>query len=309
MAGTVNPKAAAIIAAMEGSFPVPDEATTADELRAAVHAAAGGVLPSDPEPVAHVEDRTVGDVPIRVYRPASAPATGAPAVVFTHGGGYVLCDLDSHDGICRALANASGVVVVAVDYRLAPEHPFPAPTEDGFAVLQWLAASAGSLGVDPARLGVVGDSAGGGLVAALALMARDRGGPELKLQVLVYPMLDSRCATPSHAHTGPGYFLKSAEVQWYWKQYLGSADPADPYASPTHAADLAGVAPALILTAEHDPLRDEGEAYGAALQAAGVEATVTRYDGTFHSFLSFLGVLDEADEARDQIAAELRKRL
>jgi acetyl esterase len=308
----VSAKVQAIISSMEGAFPTPDESMSADELRAAVHAAAEGTIPADPEPIAHVEDRTVpgpgGDIPIRIYRPAGAPAV-APVVVFTHGGGFVLCDLDSHDDICRALANASDAVFVAVDYRLAPEHPFPAPTEDGYAVLRWVAESAAELGVDPARIGVVGGSAGGGLVAALALMARDRGGPRLGLQVLVYPMLDTRCDTPSHRGTGPGYFLKSEEVQWYWKRYLGDADPTDPYASPSHATDLSGLPPTLIVTAEHDPLRDEGEAYGAALAAAGVDVTVTRYDGVFHSFLSFLAVLDEALAARDQIGAEIRRRL
>ena len=309
---TVNPKVQAIISSMEGAFPTPDESMSADELRAAVHAAAAGTIPAAPEPIAYVEDRMVpgpgGDIPIRIYRPAGAPEV-APALVFTHGGGFVLCDLDSHDGICRALASASGAVFVAVDYRLAPEHPFPAPTDDGYAVLCWVAESAAELGIDPNRIGLVGDSAGGGLVAAVALMARDRAGPTVGLQVLVYPMLDSRCDTPSHLNTGPGYFLKSEEVQWYWKRYLGAADPTDPYASPSHAPDLSGVAPALIITAEHDPLRDEGEAYGAALAAAGVDVTVTRYDGVFHSFLSFLAVLDEAVEARDEIGAEIKRRL
>jgi acetyl esterase len=308
----VNPKVLALIAAMEAAFPTPDDSMTAEELRAGVHAAAAGTIPDDPEPIAHVEDRTVpgpaGEIRIRVYRPAGAPAV-APAIVFMHGGGFVLCDLDSHDGICRALANASDAVFVAVDYRLAPEHPFPAPVEDSYAVLRWVADNAAELGVDPDRLGVFGDSAGGGLAAAVALVARDRGGPHLGLQVLVYPMLDTDCDTPSHLGTGPGYFLKSAEVQWYWKRYLADADPTDPYASPAHATDLGGLPPALVVTAEHDPLRDEGEAYAEALRAAGVEATTSRYDGVFHSFLSFLAVLDEATAARDEIGAAIKQRL
>lgn len=309
----VNPKAAAIIESMAGAFPTPDDSMTAPELRDRIHDASAGVIRRDPEPVAHVEDRLVegpvGDIPIRIYRPSAAPATGAPALVFMHGGGFVLCDLDSHDDICRAVANAGACVVVAVDYHLAPEHPYPAPGEDCFTVLRWLVAGAVELGVDPTRVGLFGDSAGGGLAASVALLARDRGGPALRLQVLVYPMLDTRCDTPSHTSTGEGYFLKTEEVQWYWKRYTGDCDPSDPYLSPAHATDLAGLPPALIITAENDPLRDEGEAYGEALRAAGVEVTVTRYEGTFHSFLSFLTVLDEAVEARDQIGAAVRAGL
>lgn len=310
----VSEKVKAIISAMESTFPKVHDGMTAPELRRLIHEAASGVIPGESEPVAHVEDRTVpgaaGDIPIRIYRPASASPDGAPAMVFMHGGGFVLCDLDSHDDLCRGLANASAAVFVAVDYHLAPEHPFPTPVEDCFTVLQWVAANAGELGVDAARLGVFGDSAGGGLAAAVAMMARDRSGPALRLQVLVYPMLDTACDTPSHVNTGEGYFLKSEEVQWYWRRYL--ADPADadnPYASPTQADDLTGLPKALIITAENDPLRDEGEAYGAALTSAGVEVTVTRYDGMFHSFLSFIAVLDEAVEARDQIGAEVRRAL
>ena len=309
----INPKAAAIIESMAGAFPTPTDEMSADELRHLVHAASDGVIERTPEPLLAVDDRAVagplGPVPIRVYRPEEAPATGAPALVFMHGGGFVLCDLDSHDDICRALANAGACVVVAVDYRRAPEHPYPTPLEDCYAVLEWVAASAGELGVDADRLGVFGDSAGGGLAAALALLARDRSGPTLALQILVYPMLDTRCDTPSHTGTGEGYFLKTEEVQWYWKRYLGDADPTDPYVSPSHATDLTRLPPALVVTAENDPLRDEGEAYGEALKAAGVDVTVSRYDGTFHSFLSFLTVLDEAVEARDEIGAAVRKAL
>ena len=310
----VSPKVKAIISSMERTFPKVDDSMTAPELRRLIHEAASGVIPGEPEPVAHVEDLAVpgalGDIPIRIYRPESAPAQGSPAMVFMHGGGFVLCDLDSHDDLCRSLANASGAVYVAVDYHLAPEHPFPGPVEDCYAVLQWVAANASELGVDDARLGVFGDSAGGGLAAAVALMTRDRSGPALRLQVLVYPMLDTACDTPSHVNTGEGYFLKSEEVQWYWKRYLADAsDAADPYASPTQADDLTGLPITLIITAENDPLRDEGEAYGEALSKAGVEVTVRRYEGMFHSFLSFLAELDEAVEARDQIGAEVRRAL
>jgi acetyl esterase len=212
--------------------------------------------------------------------------------------------------MARRIANGSGCIVVATDYRLAPEHRYPTAAEDCFAALRWAAANAASFGGDTTRLAAFGDSAGGNLAAVVAQMARDRGGPQLALQILAYPVVDARCETESHRTVGGDYFLWSEEVQWCWQQYLRDpAQGAEAYASPCRAESLAGLPPALVITPEFDPLRDEGEAYARALEAAGVPTTCTRYEGMFHSFLTFTGVLAAADRAHEQIATVLRKAL
>jgi acetyl esterase len=307
----LEPRVAALIAAMEETFPPVDLTKSGTRVRLEVKAAGERVIPTAVEEVGEVSDRTMpgpgGPIPVRVYRPLAPAGEPVPLVVFFHGGGWTVCDLDSHDGICRALCNASGCALVAVDYRLAPEHPFPAAVEDAYAATCWLAENARSLGCDPRRLAVVGDSAGGNIAAVVAMMARDRGGPELALQALVYPVIDHSDQTVSHRENGSGYALRSAEVMYYWGQYLARpGDGADPYASPIRAEDLSGLARALVVTGEYDPLRDEGEAYGERLRAAGVPVRVHRYEGMFHSFFSFLAVLDEARQLRDEIASELR---
>jgi acetyl esterase len=312
----IDPTARILIDAMEANFPPLDPSISGTEMRARVEASASKAMAarSDPEEVGEVINRTVpglaGQIPVRIYRPAAAVSQPVPTVAFFHGGGFVLCDLDSHDGICRALCNATPAVVVAVDYRRAPESRYPAAVDDCYAVTLWAAEHAVELGGDPARLAVVGDSAGGNLAAAVALMARDRGTPRLAKQVMVYPMLDWNGDSKSHQEIGDDYYLKHEEVMYYWGEYL--ADPAqgrEPYASPSFAADLAnlaGLPPALVATAEFDPLRDEGEAYADALSAAGVPSIKHRYDGMFHSFWSFIGVLPAATALRDEIAAFLR---
>ena len=239
-------------------------------------------------PLARVEDRAIegpgGRLPLRIYAPDGDPPL--PALMVFHGGGWTEGGLDSHDLLCRALARAAGCAVVAVDYRLAPSHKFPAAVEDAYAATRWVATNGGAIGVDAARLGVAGDSAGGNLAAAVALMARDRGGPALVYQLLIYPSLDYAVDTPSRGEDdryGPG----RAEAPRSWQQYLGSeADARNPYAVPLRAADLGGLPPALVITAELDPLRDEGEAYAARLREAGVAATATRYPGAEHAFLT-----------------------
>jgi acetyl esterase len=300
----LDPTARVLIDAMEKSFPPLDPTISGTEMRALVEAAAAK-LPrgAAPEEVGEVIDRTVpgpaGEIPVRIYRPA---AEAAATIAFFHGGGFVLCDLDSHDGICRALCNATPAIVIAVHYRRAPEARYPAAAEDCYAVTKWASEQLGA----GLPLAVVGDSAGGNLAASVTLMARDRGTPALAAQVLVYPMLDSRGDTASHRETGDAYYLRHEEVMYYWGQYV--ADPAqltEPYASPSFA-ELTGLAPALVATAEFDPLRDEGEAYADALTAAGVRTVKHRYEGMFHSFFTFLGVLPAATELRDEIAAFLR---
>jgi acetyl esterase len=309
----VDPKARALIDAMEGAFPPLDESMSAAELRALIKQASH-VITVAPEEVCGVDNRVIpgplGDIPVRIYRPLDARREPLPVVVFFHGGGWVVCDLDSHDDICRAITNASRCVVVSVDYRLAPEHPFPEPLEDSYAATAWVADHGDEIGVDSKRIAVVGDSAGGNLAAAVCLMARDRGGPSIAFQVLVYPVTNHDFTTPSHVNTGEGYFLKSDEVQWYWRRYIAKdTDAVHPYASPLRASDHGGLPPALVITAEHDPLRDEGEAYAEALRRAGVAVESTRYDGMFHSFLSFLTELDSAAAAKRQIGDSLQSAL
>ena len=230
-------------------------------------------------------------------------------MVYFHGGGFVLCGLDSHDNICRSLARRSGALVLSVDYRLAPEARFPAAAEDAVAAVRWAAAHAAQLGADPARIAVAGDSAGGNL-AAVACQQLRGSAIALRHQLLLYPYLDCTDAatgSASYRECATGYFLSAAELDWYRAQYLANrADAEDVRASPLRQRDLHGLPPATIITAEYDPLRDQGEAYGEALQRAGHSATVRRWPGQFHGFISMQGVIDAASDALDAAAAALR---
>jgi len=267
--------------------------------------------PAPGEPVERIEERSVpgpdGDaIAVRLYAPADAARLG-PALVYFHGGGWVIGNLDTHDNLCRALANRSGARVVSVDYRLAPESPWPAAPEDCYAVVRHLAERGAALGIDGSRLAVGGDSAGGNLAAVVALMARDRSGPALRHQLLLYPVVDHDFDRPSYSENADGYFLTRDAMRWFWDQYV--ADPArrhEAYASPLRAEKLEGLPAATVLTAEFDPLRDEGEAYAERLRGAGVTTTATRYDGQIHGFVSLLDVFDAGRRAVDQIGATLR---
>lgn len=260
-------------------------------------------------PVRSVADRSIpgpaGDIPVRVYTPAgSAPL---PLLVYFHGGGWVLGGIETHDGTCRELANGAGCVVVSVDYRLAPEHKFPAAPEDCYAATQWAAAHAAELGADARRLAVGGDSAGGNLAAVVSQMARDRGGPALVFQLLVYPVTVAGFDTPSYRDNAEGYLLTTADMHWFWDHYLtGPADAANPYASPLRAARLDALPPALVITAEFDPLRDEGERYAHRLEEAGVSARLSRYDGVIHGFFGMTHVMDKARAAVEEACSHLR---
>jgi acetyl esterase len=261
------------------------------------------------EPVHDVSDRTIpgpaGEIPVRVYRPRDE--VPLPALVYYHGGGWVVGSIASHDPTCRALANAAGCLVISVDYRLAPEHKFPAAAEDAYAAARWVVEHATEMGVDPTRVAVGGDSAGGNLAAVVCLMARERGGPPLAFQLLVYPVTDFRFDTVSYRVNGEGYLLTTRDMEWFWNHYL--PDPSagsHPYASPLRAADLRGLPPALVITAEYDPLRDEGEAYAERLRQAGVPVTLARYEGVFHGFFGMGHLLDKARAAVRQSGEALR---
>lgn len=265
-----------------------------------------------PEPIAHVADRSIpgpgGPLPIRIYRPAAAAPL--PTLVYFHGGGWVLGSIETHDGICRALANAGACQVVSVEYRLAPEHRFPAAVEDAYAASAWVAANAAELGAAPDRIAVGGDSAGGNLAAAVCLMARDRGGPRLAFQLLLYPVTSFAFDTPSYLENAEGYMLTRADMRWFWQHYLpDEAAGRSPYASPLQAENLRGLPPALVVTAEFDPLRDEGEAYAARLQAAGVPATLRRYEGLIHGFLGMTAAIERARTALEEIGRALQEAL
>ncbi|OBB42821.1 MULTISPECIES: alpha/beta hydrolase [unclassified Mycobacterium] len=301
---TLDPQIADLIEALDSGFP-PVHTMTGAQARATIRSRF--VPPAQPEAVGSVDDVTVaGDVPVRIYRPVSD--VPVPVVVYAHGGGFVFCDLDSHDGLCRNLANLLSAVVISVDYRLAPESRWPAATEDVYAATRWAAEHAAEFGGDPDRLAVAGDSAGGNLAAVTTLMARDRGGPALSAQLLIYPMIAADFETESYRRYGKGFYNPRPALQWYWDQYAPSpADRTHPYASPLQAR-LDGLPPAVVVIAGHDPLRDEGVAYADALEAAGVPVARCTFEGGIHGFMT-MPMLDIAHEARRQATQELAKLL
>lgn len=302
----LDPKAREFIDQMTASGFAFD-AIPLPELRAMINTMSA--MQSQPEEVAQVDNRHIqgpaGALPVRIYTPAGAGPF--PLLVFFHGGGWVIGSLESHDATCRALTNAVPAVVVSVDYRLAPEHPFPAAADDAYAATQWAADHAGALNGEARRLAVAGDSAGGNLAAVVALMARDRGGPKLAQQVLIYPVTNASFDTVSYLENGNGYFLTRDMMMWFWNHYAASpVARSHAYASPLRANDLRGVAPAFILTAEYDPLRDEGEAYAARLRESGVAAQLHRYDGMFHGFFGMSAMFPQSKQAIAEVAENLR---
>lgn len=267
-------------------------------------------LAGKPEPVEQVEDRTIpgpaGQIPIRIYRPRSE--SGLPVLLYFHGGGFVIGDLDTHDTPLRSLANRAGCLVVSVDYRLAPEHPFPAAPEDCYAATHWVAQHAAKIGGDGTRIAVAGDSAGGNLAAVVALMARDRGGPQLALQILIYPGVDEQLSAEyvSWKECNGVVLQRGDDYQGNTLYLPYEADRANPYASPIAASNLEGLAPVLVVTAEFDPLRDEAEQYAARLRAAGNRVTCVRYQGMVHAFFQFGGLVDDARMLVAHCAAALQ---
>ena len=300
----LDPQVAELIEALDAGFP-PVHTMSGAEARAAIRSRF--VASSAPELVGEVRDGSirgcVADIPVRIYRPASTSGP-VPTLVYAHGGGFVFCDLDSHDGLCRSLANLIPAVVVSVAYRLAPEDRWPAAAEDVFAVTQWAARNADALGGDASRIVVGGDSAGGNLAAVTALMARDRGAPGLAAQLLLYPMIAANFDTESYREFGKGYYNPRSALQWYWDQYVPSpTDREHPYASPLNA-DPRGLPSSVVVIAGHDPLRDEGIAYADRLEGAGVPTARCQYEGGIHGFMT-MPMLDIAQQARVEACREL----
>ena len=305
----LDPQMKILLDTFNAAGPMFLRAETAEQARAKMQA----MLAANPIPVEsiyRVEDRhipgVISEIPVRVYTPEGNSPMGV--LVYFHGGGWVLGDLESHDRVCRALANLAGCVVVSIGYRLAPEHVFPAAAEDCYAATKWVSENASSLGADPSRLAVGGDSAGGNLAAVVSMMARDRGGPSIAFQLLLYPVTDAAMDTPSQKEfASDGFVLSRADMEWFWNNYVeSSAEKMNQYASPLRAKNLAGLPPALILTASHDPLRDEGERFAQRLISSGVKVTCTRYEGVTHGFVSFADALDKGKEGQRQAADALK---
>lgn len=292
------------------AHPLPEELR---ELRA-ISESALPQLQGAPQPVARVIEHAViardgQALEVRLYTPEGLPDGPAPALLFAHGGGWFQCSLAVYDGPCRALANASGCVIVAVGYRLAPEHPFPVPLHDVADAWQWLQDNAERLGLDPQRLAIGGDSAGGNLAAACCLLLRDLGLPQPCHQLLLYPALDAGMGSDSYRDYATGYYLSAELMQRCWQAYLGNLDQPPSLASPAHATDLQGLAPASVLSCEHDPLRDEAEQYAHRLQAEGIACTLEQLPGMIHACIHLQGVAVSTGVAVQRAGALLRQAL
>jgi acetyl esterase len=271
-------------------------------------------LQGEPEPVGETRDILVpgpaGALPVRLYYPSRGKSL--PLLIYFHGGGWVIGDVEIVDKPCRALANASQCVVASVNYRVSPETKFPGPVEDCYAATRWLAEHAEEIGADRQKLAVSGDSAGGNLAAVVALMARDRGGPAIAFQLLIYPVTAPARGSEfaSYRDNGEGYLLTRGGMEWFWDHYLRSPeDGKNPYASPLHASDLSRLPPAMVVTAEFDPLRDEGSAYARRLQEAGVKVKLSQNEGMIHGFFWMAGAVDRGRELTAEMGEELRRQL
>jgi acetyl esterase len=308
----LHPQARALLDLMIERGVPPTHTLTPAEARAAYRDRRGFTQPAPPE-VALVSEAAAdgphGPIPLRVYRPIGAERDAAlPALVYFHGGGWVIGDLDTHDVLCRELANGAGCAVVSVDYRLAPEHAFPCAVDDCLAATAWVSRHAASLGIDAARLAVGGDSAGGNLAAVVSQLARDMGDLPIAFQLLIYPATDQRLGQASHQANGEGYLLTRDSITYYMNHYIRDpADRLDPRGSPLLREDLSRLPPALVLTAGYDPLRDEGLHYAQRLSDAGNRATHVCFERQIHGFILMGKVLDEANAAVSLCAAELRR--
>lgn len=288
----------------------PYEELTAETFR--VLADAKRVTRGQSETVAEVSDRLIPgngpDIKVRLYRPHAEGVL--PALVYFHGGGFVLGDLDSHDNLCRALSNGLGALVVAVDYRRAPEARFPAAFDDAWDALKWVAEHVGELAIDPSRLMVGGDSAGANLAANVCLKARDNNGPAIAHQLLFYPVCDNDLSRDSYREMGSGYFLETEMMRWFWEQYLGAPEDADkPYCCPLKATDLSNLPAATLVVGGYDPLKDEGLAYIERLGLAGNSVHSMVYPGAIHGFMSYIGMLKLSDQALNETVDALQTAL
>jgi acetyl esterase len=313
---TLDPQARTIVDTLTAVFPDLGRTVT-DAVRAREILALEDLPVLVPLP--SVVDRTIPGpegapgIPIRVYRPVEDQASVTPAIVFFHGGGFSICNVALYDNSCRALAQSTGATVVSVEYRLAPETPYPGGLNDAYAATAWVAEHAAELGVDPDRLAVAGDSSGGNFAAVVSLMARDGAAdgypsPKIAFQLLIYPSVDFlHDGYPSRVENGAGYFLTGEHLAWYDEQYVQGADRLDPHLSPIRAADHSGLPPACIVTAEHDPLRDEGDAYVAKLSAAGVAVEHLPVEGMFHGFFTMPHPV--AEKTRAAVFAAVRAAL
>jgi acetyl esterase len=306
-AGSLDPQIKALLDQMAADPQPKLWEMPLDDARAS-YAALNALVDAQNVPIGKVENRTVpgpaGEVPVRVYTPVAAEAATLPALVFFHGGGFVIGNLDSHDALCRQLANESGCKTVSVDYRLAPEAPFPAAVEDCFAAVQWVEKNASDLGVDPNCIALAGDSAGGNLAAVISLMARDKGGPPICFQLLIYPVTRPEADTESMRALAEGYLLEKDTMDWFMAQY--KPEKADWRASPLDAEKLENLPPALVITAGYDPLRDEGKLYADRLKAAGNQVDCVNYDGQIHGFFNMAGMIEESKKAIAAAAHKLR---
>ncbi|UYO37533.1 alpha/beta hydrolase [Rhodopseudomonas palustris] len=312
MPAKLDPDAAAVYKAFQDAGRPAYETLTADEARAYYSAAR---LVSNPDPAEMASVRSIaipgpaGDIPARVYTPTKLRQDEglSPALVFFHGGGWVIGDLETHDVVCRGIAHDGELLVISVDYRLAPEHKFPAAVDDAIAATRWIADNAKTLGIDPEQLSVGGDSAGGNLSAVVALHARDHGGPLLAGQVLIYPATDFSMRHPSHSEPETSVLLTHSVIRWFRDHYLGGAQDADDWrASPARAETLAGLPPAFVITAGADPLRDEGDEYARRLVDAGVPVVHRTYPGQFHGFFTMGKLLPQANVAVREIGDWLK---
>lgn len=307
----LDPDAQTVLEMVRLSGRPPYEMVGAGEARR-LFRAGREVLGADPEPVALVRDLSMprpdgGTIPLRLYRGAGTEATEKlPVLVYFHGGGWVIGDIESHDPVCRQLANRARCAVVSVDYRLAPEHKFPAAVEDCFAATAWVAHEGAALGIDPERLAVGGDSAGGNLAAVTSLLARDQGGPPIRHQLLIYPAVDAAMDHPSIHRFAEGHLLTRATMEWFYAQYLrGPEDVDDWRASPLRASDLARLPPAFVVTGGYDPLCDEGDAYARRLERCGVSVRLRHHPEQIHGFCSMGRIIKAAGAALDEAAAAL----
>jgi acetyl esterase len=309
---SLHPQIEEVLRVMAEAKLRPIEAMTPAEAREQMEATARA-RKAEPLPVARVEERTMpgpgGPIRLRLYSPNGSRSRGSvPAIVYYHGGGHVIVSLDTHEFVARNLCAGVEALVASVDYRMGPEHKFPAAVEDSFAALQWVHGNAADLGADPARLGVHGDSAGANLAAVVALMARDAGGPHLRLQSLVYPVADYTMSTPSYQKFAAGCGILTREAMaWFRQHYLRSpADAEDWRASPIRASSLGGVAPAILITAECDVLHDEGQGYAEALRHASVAVEYREYSGMIHAFFGMVPAVDDAMNAQRAVWAAFK---